>query len=251
MADPRSRASSKRRASTRLRDARIDAERKRPFVLRRRTAVRRRACARSGGVRRRSGSSFRRSRVRSRVGWRARRRLVAFPDFHLAIDDLVVDGDTVWLRMSGTGTNDGSFMGHPPTGRTMRTDVFDALRVKNGRIVERRPGPPGHALPTRPRPTAGPPHHAYLRARLTDTLTRTNTPPLVATAACVPLRTTPVRVETAVGTLEQLVQEHRFGHSPHRPGRDRRPAPQEPRAEPDTATASSEPPTRRTGKSTV
>ena len=60
----------------------------------------------------------------------------AFSDFRLSIDDLVVDGDTVWLRMTGTGTNDGSFMGHPPTGRSMRTDVFDALRVENGRVVE-------------------------------------------------------------------------------------------------------------------
>ncbi len=60
----------------------------------------------------------------------------AFSDFHLAIDDLAVAGDTVWLRMTGTGTNDGSFMGHPPTGRGMRTDVFDALRLENGRIVE-------------------------------------------------------------------------------------------------------------------
>jgi predicted ester cyclase len=60
----------------------------------------------------------------------------AFPDFHLAIDDLVTAGDTVWLRMTGTGTNDGSFMGHPPTGRRMRTDVFDALRVEGDRVVE-------------------------------------------------------------------------------------------------------------------
>jgi predicted ester cyclase len=60
----------------------------------------------------------------------------AFSDFHLAIEDLVVDGDKAWLRMSGTGTNDGSFMGHPPTGRPMRTDVFDVIRVENGRIVE-------------------------------------------------------------------------------------------------------------------
>jgi predicted ester cyclase len=60
----------------------------------------------------------------------------AFSDFHLAIDDLAVDGDTVWLRMSGTGTNDGSFMGHAPTHRRMRTTVFDALRVENDRIVE-------------------------------------------------------------------------------------------------------------------
>ena len=60
----------------------------------------------------------------------------AFSDFHLQIEDLAVDGDTVWLRLTGTGTNDGSFMGHPPTGRAMRTDVFDVLRVENERIVE-------------------------------------------------------------------------------------------------------------------
>ena len=60
----------------------------------------------------------------------------AFSDFHLAIDDLAVAGDTVWLRMTGTGTNDGSFMGNPATGRPMRTDVFDALRVADDRIVE-------------------------------------------------------------------------------------------------------------------
>lgn len=60
----------------------------------------------------------------------------AFPDFHLEIEDVVVDGDKVWLRMVGSGTNDGSFMGNPPTGRTMRTDVFDVLRVRDGSIVE-------------------------------------------------------------------------------------------------------------------
>jgi predicted ester cyclase len=60
----------------------------------------------------------------------------AFSDFHLAIEDLAVNGDTVWLRMTGHGTNDGPFMGHPPTGRTMRIDVFDVLRFENGRTVE-------------------------------------------------------------------------------------------------------------------
>jgi predicted ester cyclase len=60
----------------------------------------------------------------------------AFSDFHLTIEDLAVDGDKVWIRMVGTGTNDGSFMGNPPTGRRMRTDVFDVCRVENGKIVE-------------------------------------------------------------------------------------------------------------------
>ena len=59
-----------------------------------------------------------------------------FSDFHLAIEDLTVDGDKVWLRMAGSGTNDGPFMGNPPTGRRMRTDVFDVIRVRDGKIVE-------------------------------------------------------------------------------------------------------------------
>jgi len=60
----------------------------------------------------------------------------AFPDFHLEIEDLVVVGDNAWLRMVATGTNDGSYMGHPPTGRRFRAQVFDVLRVESGRIVE-------------------------------------------------------------------------------------------------------------------
>ena len=60
----------------------------------------------------------------------------AFSDFELRIDDLVVAGDTVWIRNTATGTNDGAFMGYPPTGRTIRITVFDVLRVADGRIVE-------------------------------------------------------------------------------------------------------------------
>jgi predicted ester cyclase len=60
----------------------------------------------------------------------------AFSDFRLTIEDLAVADDVVWIRMTGTGTNDGSFMGHPPTGRRMRTDVFDALRIEDGMVVE-------------------------------------------------------------------------------------------------------------------
>ena len=60
----------------------------------------------------------------------------AFPDFHLEIQDLVVAGDSAWARMVATGTHDGPFMGHPPTGRRMRIDVFDVIRVEDGRMVE-------------------------------------------------------------------------------------------------------------------
>jgi predicted ester cyclase len=60
----------------------------------------------------------------------------AFSDFRLDVQDLVVDGDVVWTRNVASGTNDGSFLGNPPTGREMHIDVFDVLRVVNGRIVE-------------------------------------------------------------------------------------------------------------------
>jgi steroid delta-isomerase-like uncharacterized protein len=60
----------------------------------------------------------------------------AFSDFHLEIEDMIVTGDTAWARMTATGTHDGPFMGHPPTGRPMRIDVFDVIRVADGRMVE-------------------------------------------------------------------------------------------------------------------
>src|SRR5689334_13029506 len=60
----------------------------------------------------------------------------AFPDFRLDIEDLVVAGDVVWTRNVATGTNDGSFLGNAPTGARIRVDVFDVLRVVDGRVVE-------------------------------------------------------------------------------------------------------------------
>ena len=60
----------------------------------------------------------------------------AFSDFKLEIEDMVVAGDTVWTRNVATGTNDGPYMGHPPTGRSFRIYVFDVMRVFGGRVVE-------------------------------------------------------------------------------------------------------------------
>jgi predicted ester cyclase len=60
----------------------------------------------------------------------------AFPDFKLEIEELVVSGDTVWTRNVVTGTHDGPYMGHPPSGRTFKVYVFDTMRVVEGRVVE-------------------------------------------------------------------------------------------------------------------
>lgn len=59
----------------------------------------------------------------------------AVPDMRFAIEDSVVDGDRVWVRVRGRGTNTGPFFG-PPSGRQVDITVFDQARVVDGRIVE-------------------------------------------------------------------------------------------------------------------
>jgi steroid delta-isomerase-like uncharacterized protein len=59
----------------------------------------------------------------------------AFPDLHLTIEDMVADGDKVWIRMTAHGTNRGPLLG-PPTGRAMTITVFDTCRFEDGKIVE-------------------------------------------------------------------------------------------------------------------
>lgn len=59
-----------------------------------------------------------------------------FPDFTLTVEDVTVDGDKVWARCRGRGTQQGSFMGHPPTGRQIDVTVIDICRFENGKMVE-------------------------------------------------------------------------------------------------------------------
>ena len=59
----------------------------------------------------------------------------AFPDFTLTIEDMVVDGDKLWARMTARGTNLGGFMG-PPNGKRFQVSVFDQVRFADGQIVE-------------------------------------------------------------------------------------------------------------------
>jgi predicted ester cyclase len=58
------------------------------------------------------------------------------PDLSYTIEDAVWHDGTVWLRMTGRGTNEGPVMGQPPTHRPVAVDVIDVVRVRDGRIVE-------------------------------------------------------------------------------------------------------------------
>lgn len=60
----------------------------------------------------------------------------AFPDLHLEIEDMVSRGDTVWVRMTATGTHQGPFFGLAPTGKRFTITVIDVCRFEDGRVAE-------------------------------------------------------------------------------------------------------------------
>jgi predicted ester cyclase len=59
-----------------------------------------------------------------------------FAPFSLTIEDMVADGDKVWARMTGRGTDSKGVMGRPPTGRSFTITVIDVCRFEDGKIVE-------------------------------------------------------------------------------------------------------------------
>ena len=60
----------------------------------------------------------------------------AFPDFKATINDLIAEDDKVVIHMTWNGTQQGEFMGIPPTGKRISIGIFDILRIAEGQIVE-------------------------------------------------------------------------------------------------------------------
>lgn len=60
----------------------------------------------------------------------------AFSDFSLTIEDIAVNGDLVWGRMTGRGTQQGPFGPMPPTGKLIEITVIDVMRFENSLLVE-------------------------------------------------------------------------------------------------------------------
>jgi predicted ester cyclase len=59
-----------------------------------------------------------------------------FPDINDTIDEAFVDGDIVVVRWSGTGTQDGPFLGMEPTGTPVMMTGINVYRLSCDRIVE-------------------------------------------------------------------------------------------------------------------
>lgn len=61
----------------------------------------------------------------------------AFPDYHEAIDLLLVDGDYAVSYVTITGTHTGELMGLPPTGKSVEYHSVGILRFTDGQVAER------------------------------------------------------------------------------------------------------------------
>lgn len=59
-----------------------------------------------------------------------------FPDYRWEPQQVLVDGDTVAVRLRGRGTHRGTFAGIPATGRAVDVQELVVYRFRDGRIVE-------------------------------------------------------------------------------------------------------------------
>jgi predicted ester cyclase len=62
--------------------------------------------------------------------------LRAFPDLHVAMDDLLADGDKIVARQTVTGTNLGEYRGMPPTGKPVTYREIFIARFADGQVTD-------------------------------------------------------------------------------------------------------------------
>lgn len=60
----------------------------------------------------------------------------SFPDLTHRVDEVVAAGDRAVLRLRLTGTNDGSFMGAPPSGKPIDVGGLVLMKIVSGRVAE-------------------------------------------------------------------------------------------------------------------
>ena len=65
----------------------------------------------------------------------------AFPDLHVALEELIAEGDRVFLRSTLTGTHDGEYKGIPPTGRHVATECAEVFRIADGKFATQMTSP--------------------------------------------------------------------------------------------------------------
>ena len=60
----------------------------------------------------------------------------AFTDFSMVIEDMVINDNKVWGRMTARGTQTGQFGPMLPTGKTFEITVIDIMHFNDGKLIE-------------------------------------------------------------------------------------------------------------------
>ena len=61
---------------------------------------------------------------------------MGFPDLHVTIDDMIAEGDKVWLRLTVRGTHTGDFYGLSPTGKKITITAVDIFRIVDDKAIQ-------------------------------------------------------------------------------------------------------------------
>jgi predicted ester cyclase len=68
-----------------------------------------------------------------------------YPDFHETIEDIIAEGDKVWVRFTFTGTHTGEYQEYLPsigkvtllpTGKKITMMAIDIFRIVDGKVVD-------------------------------------------------------------------------------------------------------------------
>lgn len=62
--------------------------------------------------------------------------LLAFPDWHGTVDDIIAEGDMVVNRWTGHGTHQVDLMGIPATGKAVTLTGITIFRIAGDKVVE-------------------------------------------------------------------------------------------------------------------
>jgi steroid delta-isomerase-like uncharacterized protein len=59
----------------------------------------------------------------------------AFPDLHMDAVEIIASGDKTVARVKASGTQNGEFMGMPPSGKSIEVQMIDIMRFDDAGLV--------------------------------------------------------------------------------------------------------------------
>jgi steroid delta-isomerase-like uncharacterized protein len=59
----------------------------------------------------------------------------AFPDLHMEPVEIIASGDKTVARVTASGTQNGEFMGMPPSGKSIEVQLIDIMRFDDAGLV--------------------------------------------------------------------------------------------------------------------